>query len=500
MEVMVAALLLLVVMAGFLPLFLGGLNQSSTVRQKSLATNIARERMEEVRQLDYREIVDASTLATRFGTSKTVRSTSFTIDYSVATMAYDTGQLKEVSVRVSWNAPPKVSAALITSLIHQQFVGPRGAMLEFVPAGTIDPLGTPFGVLAPTETMRYHLAEADWSLVYDNLNQPGETLKNIYMRLWFVDDSGSAVPIGPGTDDKKIDKSYIVRVPSTGPATDIYFEYPSFSTSQIPDGYWEARAIAYNQYDEPGNMWRLRVRVENSAPEMVTNFKAQGQETNQDVVLTWTPGAERDRSHWVVERQKRDPITGMWPAADGWTTLSSDLDPIAATYTDKGDVPAQQDPWGDAVTTNLYRYRVFAIDIAGKMGDVATPAEAQLPPLATTTTTYPVSTTATTTPTPTSSTTTTTQSATTTTGATTWTVRLRNTTNKAYSVTIKNSASAVVWSGSLAKGSSANPTIVTTGGMPAGSYSITATSSGRPDLTPSFTLSAQAGAIVLDIL
>ena len=304
---MVAALLLLVVMAGFLPVFLAGLNQSSAVRYKSIATNIARERMEEVRQLDYREIVDASTLATLFGTAKTVRNASFAIDYSVTTMAYDTGQLKEVSVRVRWTAPPKASPAVITSLIHQQFVGPRGSLLEFVPEGGNDPLGTPFKVLASTETMRYHIAQADWSLVRENLNQVGETSKNVYMRLWFVDDNGSAIPVGPGTDDKKIDKSYIVRVPSTGPATDVYFEYPLFSTAQIPDGYWEARAIAYNQYDEPGNMWRLRVRVENGSPDAVIGLKAQGQENRRGCACHMEP------RHGAGPRLLDDPAADEGP-------------------------------------------------------------------------------------------------------------------------------------------------------------------------------------------
>ena len=55
-ELMVATLLLLIVMAGFLPLFLQGLSQSSAARFKSVATNIAREKIEQIRQLDYREI------------------------------------------------------------------------------------------------------------------------------------------------------------------------------------------------------------------------------------------------------------------------------------------------------------------------------------------------------------------------------------------------------------------------------------------------------------
>ena len=72
-EVLIASLLLMLAMAGIVPFFIGGLNQASTVRYKSLATNIARERMEQIRQLDYREITEdpneGVTLSERFGTT-----------------------------------------------------------------------------------------------------------------------------------------------------------------------------------------------------------------------------------------------------------------------------------------------------------------------------------------------------------------------------------------------------------------------------------------------
>ena len=45
------AMLLLVALAGIVPFFLTGL-AASTVRYKSIASNIARERMEEIRRLD----------------------------------------------------------------------------------------------------------------------------------------------------------------------------------------------------------------------------------------------------------------------------------------------------------------------------------------------------------------------------------------------------------------------------------------------------------------
>ncbi len=91
-EIMVAVLLLVIVMAAFVPVFLSGLNHASAARYRSLANNIARERMEQVRQLDYREIQedtaspgDARNLSQRFGTTQTVRGITFTSTTTSAT-------------------------------------------------------------------------------------------------------------------------------------------------------------------------------------------------------------------------------------------------------------------------------------------------------------------------------------------------------------------------------------------------------------------------------
>ena len=150
-EVMVAAMLLMLAMAGLVPFFLSGLSQSTAVRYRSTATNIARERMEEIRQLDYREIISASWLGSRFGIAEEVRDVAYDIAYEVVESAYGTGLFKEVTVTVGWTAPPKVSAASLTTMIHQQYVGPRISRMEVHnPDPIADPLRpTPFDCLLP---------------------------------------------------------------------------------------------------------------------------------------------------------------------------------------------------------------------------------------------------------------------------------------------------------------------------------------------------------------
>ncbi|MCJ7796165.1 MAG: type II secretion system GspH family protein, partial [Thermoleophilia bacterium] len=192
-EIMVATLLLMVAMAGFVPFFLQGLNQSSSARFRSIATNVARERMEQVRQLDYREITMTSggvpTLVARFGTTNVIRGTTFTTTYGVTSAA---SGLKNVTVTVTWAAPPQSSPISVTSLIHQQFLGPRGSRLTVEPTDPLgDDLGSPFPVLTDgTTTIQYDIAEADWGLCYPVPSSGASDPYDVYCRMVLVDDNG----------------------------------------------------------------------------------------------------------------------------------------------------------------------------------------------------------------------------------------------------------------------------------------------------------------------
>ena len=494
-EVMVAALLLLIAMAGIVPLFMSGLSQASSIRLKSVATNVAREKMEMVRQLDYREIYTEAmrttdpTLGTRtleslFGTAETVRGSAFTISYAVASKAYQDGTLKEVTVNVGWAAPPKVSAASMTTLIHQQFLGPRGSRLDVTPTSP-DPLDTPFDLIANTTKARYYIAQADWSLIFYDVSQATPAPRNVYMRLALFDDNGQSLPIGPSGSNYEIGTSYVRYSRDTGGAINaVWFEY-DFNAAAFPDGYWETQAVAFNEYGEPGNTWRFRVRIEKEAPAAPTSFSATPQGDNHTMVLAWTSGPERDRDHYVLQRRKWDIGTGTWLA---WVTVDSAIDPRVTSYNDIGNIGSGQDPWGNGSTQNRYEYSLWAVDICdpGLVG-ASVQTEAYIPPLTTTTTDG-------------SSTTTTVGGTTTTTVASTTTtvlygVQIQNSSNTSYSVVVKNSSGTTVYSGTAKKSKTLQIT-----GLHSGSYQITATASGKPTLNQSFSLPAQAGATVLTIL
>jgi len=489
-EVVIASMLLLVVMAGVVPFFVTGLAQASTVRYKSLATNIARERMEQIRQLDYREITEdptqGTTLTERFGTTVERRGITFTVSYNVESSSYQSGLLKKVTVTVSWTAPPRVSPASITTLIHQQFLGPRGAYLELSPTHT-DPLGTPFPLISGSSTrIRYHIAEADWNLVFQDVTRPGATIRNVFAHFFFVSEDGRSIFLGDPTKDNRIDNTHLRYITdSDGQLTDVWFEY-TFDTSLVPDGYWELRAVAYNEYEQPGNVWRLKVRIENGPPAAPTDFTAVPQADNQTIILYWLGGPERDRDHYVLERSIWDPESKQWTY---WEPIAASIDPDVTKYDDQGNVVLQVHPWGSEETQNWYLYRIYAVDREpGNVGPAAELAEPVALPSPTTTTTETTTTV--------SSTTTTTPASTTTTTSALYAVKVQNNSKSHYRIEIRNSANSVVYTGTVRKGQT-----VTVSGLSAGDYRVDASPvGGGSRVSASFSLPAQADQVVLTLL
>lgn len=373
-EIMVATLILLVAMSGIVPFYIGGLARAASARQLSVATNIARQKMEEIRQLDYREVVqdysqptDPRNLSVRFGESVYVpeREMTFSISYVVEKLP---GQAaKSVQVTVAWDAPPApVSPAVVKTIIAEQYMGPKMGNMVVSPTGKDDvaPGGTPFPLLKhyglPT-TIRCYIAESDWFLAYDNLSLPLASPNKVWLKYQFRDDTGGSVLV------HEVSNAGLKTTDDGTRVTGVFFE-DKFEAANIPDGYWDLVATMYNSYDEPGNSWQLRVRVEKGPPVAPSAFSAQAT-SDHSVVLSWIPGGERDRKEYVLERREVDadgsPLAGP---AGAWTTIADALDPNTTTFTDMGEIDPGGDtaldipPCGRSDSPRHFQYRLYGID------------------------------------------------------------------------------------------------------------------------------------------
>jgi hypothetical protein len=326
-----------------------------------------------------------------------------------------------------------------------------------------------------------YIATPDFELVYKNLNQSGMVERDIYLRLSFVDDAGATVPVGDPANDYRIPKTSLRRtIDSDGIVTQVWFEVP-IDTTTIPDGYWEIQAVVHNEYEQQGNVWHLRVRLDHTSPDAPTALLPIADQNNESIHLSWVPGSERDRKTWILERQKS--LDG-YSFPDVWTTVAK-LPGTASSYDDVGSISGMVDPWGDPGLgiTNYYEYRLWAVDLAGNQGPALAARESVPSAIVTTSTT-----TVTTLPT------------TSTTGGTTnYAVTIQNHAPKVYDITVTDSASKIVYTGQIAK----NGGSIDVNGLAIGAYSVRAievTQANPRWMMAGFALPDRANQVVLDIL
>ncbi len=398
---------------------------------------------------------------------------AFEIGYGLVETSYGAGILKEVSVEVGWTDGPTESPTRLTTLFHQQYVGPRISWMDVSPEPLSDEPTTPFGVLQQDwpHTIYCHVAEADWGLVIDNLNQPGMTARDAHLRLAMVDDNDVAVQLGDPAQDYEIrGLQYTI---TDGVVSDVYIPF-TIDSGDLSDGYWEFRGVIFNQYDEPGNVWRLRLRVENGGPAAPSPFMAVPQYGDESIMLYWSGGSERDRDHYCIQR--RDKPGADWKS---WVNLDMDVDPNATSFLDQGSIATMIDPWGTESTPHYYQYRIWAVDADGNsgwvVGDVAYSLEVRIPP------SIPVTTT---TIAPELTTTTVVSSTTTTLTAALFSITIVNNDNKVYTILIEPGDPT---QSDINTNVNKNSSLVLNN-LPAGSYNITASANGRTTRYASFTL------------
>ena len=352
-------LLVTIVIAGIaflamVPLFVTAQEKNSGDTFRNVATQMAQDRIELVRQLDYDQITEANLNSDDFPTagaklfSQTVpyyggsaSSMTFHVQTGVALVidgvsvvpsaaTLGTEQFKTVTVVAWWGPADPTKAEKLTKLqtqIYKQYAGPQ--LLTFTAATLVpQPLyGADLAwITAMPLTLEATVAEID---------RP-ETAKVHFS----IRDASSEV-------------AYLDVTTATSPGT-----YTWVYAGPMNDGVYTVSAQAKSTKSFSGNLVSLPLTVEQGPPAQPLGVKATS--GVESVTVTWVASTAADLDHYEVYR--------FDSAADPLTTDPLSLD--SANYTYRGTAMGNVSPSyvdGDASLQlgKAYYYIVYALD---KMG------------------------------------------------------------------------------------------------------------------------------------
>jgi prepilin-type N-terminal cleavage/methylation domain-containing protein len=148
-ELVVTVLIAGLAFAAMVPLFVNAQQKNTNDNMRNMAANLAQDKMERIRELDYSSITrdnlrDAAFADGQFGQTAVVStgsgSRSFRLDYEVSTYPSGAGsmteQYKSVKVDVWWDPPPSpVKHVVLVARVYKQYAGPPIVAFDTNPVG-----------------------------------------------------------------------------------------------------------------------------------------------------------------------------------------------------------------------------------------------------------------------------------------------------------------------------------------------------------------------------
>jgi type II secretory pathway pseudopilin PulG len=349
-ELLVTIVIAGIAFAAMVPLFVHAQQVSAGDKARSVALNLAQDRVEKIRQLDF-ELITPTNLANNafyfgeFGSSWTEQTEGGERDYKVTYAVVDKPvsatdariAYKVVTVTVGWEGPPEPHrTAVLTTMIFRQYSGPE--MVDFSILGTdlglSDPsdLGSEPMVVASLVHLQATVNAADLNSMAPKVIGVAPNQRTLVGRVDFLVTSSA----GAASPTISVPYNAASATPAVFPAT--WNVLPVGATAGAADGYYVFKAVAFSAMGSPGNSWELTYRVETGPPAAVTNLAGTASLTTAS--LTWNASTTGDVDHYLV---KRDGVTvTTLPKASG-----------SMGYVDSGLT-------GPAGTTHVYT--VVAVD------------------------------------------------------------------------------------------------------------------------------------------
>lgn len=348
-ELLVTIIIAGIAFAAMVPVFVQAQQATAGDKARSVALQVAQDRVEKLRQLDF-ELITPENLSDNnfyfgeFGTTWTEETENgervFNVSYDVtespvsdidSRIAY-----KVVTVTVSWDGPPYPHKdAVLTTMIYRQYSGP--ALIDFTVADSNLTLSNP---LDPSSEQLIVNSPVNLQAIVNSADL----------------DSMRPRTVGATTRAGRVDFTVTSNTGTTYPTISVPFTAGNVFNAQwtVPgmagagDGYYTFKAIAYTAIGSPGNSWQLIYRIETGPPSPVTAVSGSAGLTS--ATLTWDASTTGDVDHYLV---KRDGVTiATVPKAAGSMGYADDtLDGTADT---------------------VYEYEIYAVDWLGNLSSAAT--------------------------------------------------------------------------------------------------------------------------------
>ena len=326
-ELLVTMVIAGIVFAAMVPMFVGASQKSSGDKMRNIALNVAQDRMEKIRQLDYDQItkanLESATFAgQQFGKEWTTYSSGVPRVFYVAYDLKNVGgsgaspAYVRVKVTVTWTAPPRpVKPVELQTYVSRQYAGPQITNLELTP---LTPPSTGEIVSVPltiTATLALGDRASTDKVLFYVFGENGMLVKQAEVK------TGQAGNTTPGV--------YTI----------------SWDAAGAGDGQYSFRAQAYLANGDVGNTWArtATLNLTNGILSVTGLTIAPG---NQAITLSWNKVISTKLSHYELWRGD---------TSGGETKLVDDL--TANGYTDTG-----------LVNNHTYYYVVHAVnvdDVAG---------------------------------------------------------------------------------------------------------------------------------------
>ena len=340
-ELLVTVLIAGIAFAAMVPLFVQAQQKNVDDNMRVMTLQLARDRIEKIRQLDYDSITQANlddeTFAdAQFGNTYVLKSgagstrnvsVTYTVTNQPAGAPDGTESYKKVEVSVSWTAPPSpVYPAVLSTVVYKQYAGPQIIEFDIDPNVLEEVTPDVWNITGTPTAIDVYIAPDDIGLMIP-AGQMDQT-KWGYVRYAVTSLNGTQIV----AED--------VRVPVTGEPGHYTW---TWDNSVVADGIYVIQAVAYSSAKQQGNSVSIAIMVKVKNPPQPTNLT--GTPSDGQIQLTWDATPITDflpSGHYALETST-DGVT--------WSVLAPNL--TLPLYLDGGLTNGSD---------HYYRVRVYDTD------------------------------------------------------------------------------------------------------------------------------------------